>query len=332
MPLTRRSALAAGLVPLLSQGARADGPYPDRAITLVAPFAAGGAADLAARTLAAHAPRVMARLLGRPQEPAIVVENRTGASGAVGSYHVHRARPDGQTLLLARVGSAAIVPAFDPRAPYGWDGFTMLGLLDENPYVLCVRADSPWASAAALLTAIREAPGRLNFATSGPQTILDLGIRHMLVQAGLAHDAAVAIPFRGGGEALTALLGGQVQFVGNNLSEMSGALAGGQVRALAVTGDAALPGVPSAAAAGVPALADMAGWDALFGPPDMPEAVTSLWVRVLAALAEDAGWLAATRRLGSVPRILSPAATRAHVAAQVELYRGLGRRLGLVPA
>jgi len=317
----------------LTPVARAQAPYPDRPVVLVAPFAAGGAADIAARTLAAHAPRVMARAVGRPAEPVMVVENRLGASGAVGTLHVQRARPDGHTLLLARVGSAAIVPALEPRPAYAWDEFTMLGLLDENPYVLCVRADAPWRTAMELLDAVRAAPGRLNFATSGPQTILDLGVRHMMVSACLAPDAAVAIPFRGGGEALTALLAGQVAFVGNNLADMAGAITGGSVRALAVSGATRLPSmpdIPTAAEAGVPALADMAGWNALFGPPGLPDPIVSAWTRTLAALAADPGWTEATRRLGSVPRVLAPEETRRHVAQQVELFRSLGRRLGLV--
>jgi tripartite-type tricarboxylate transporter receptor subunit TctC len=333
MPVIARRALLASAATLLALPARAQQPYPERAIALIAPFAAGGAADIAARTLAAHAPRVMARRLGKAAEPVIVVENRAGASGAIGTAHVQRARADGHTLLLARVGSAAIVPALEARPPYAWDEFTMLGLLDENPYVVCVRADAPWRTLGELIATIREAPGRLNFATSGPQTILDLGMRHMMVSAGLAHDAAVAIPFRGGGEALTALLGGQAQFVGNNLGDMAGALQGGQVRALAVSGAARLPAypdVPTATEAGAPALSDMAGWNALFGPPGLPEAVVSAWTQTLAALGTDAGWLEATRRLGSVPRILDPEATRRHVAQQVALFRDLAKRLGLV--
>lgn len=333
MPQTGRrtllaTALAAATTPLGAQTA-----YPDRPIVLVAPFAAGGAADIAARTLAAHAPRLLARQLGRASEPPMVVENRLGASGAVGSLHVQRARPDGHTLLLARVASAAVVPALEARPPYAWDEFTMLGLLDENPYVICVRADAPWQRLDQLIAALRAAPGRLNFATSGPQTILDLGIRHMMVSAGLSHDSALAIPFRGGGEALTALLADQAHFVGNNLADMAGALASGQVRALVVSGTARLPSlpeVPTAAEAGVPALAEMAGWNALFGPPGMPEEIIRIWTRALAGLATDPAWNEATRRLGSVPRILGPEETRAHVAQQVRLFRDLGQRLGLV--
>jgi tripartite-type tricarboxylate transporter receptor subunit TctC len=327
----RRTLLAAAFTLAIPGIARA--AYPERPIVLVSPFAAGGASDIAARTLAAHAPRVIARLAGRADPPVMVVENRLGASGAIGMGHVQRARPDGYTLGIARPASNAIVPALEARPPYGWDEFTMLGMLDENPYVVCVRADAPWRSLAELIAAIREAPGRLNFATSGPQTILDLGMRHMMVSAELAHDAAVAVPFRGGGEALTALLGGQVQFVGNNLGDMAGAIAGGQVRALAVSGAArlaSLPGVPTATEAGAPAISEMAGWNALIGPPGLPEAVTALWAATLAALASDDAWLEATRRVGSVPRITDGATMRAHVGRQVTLFRDLGRRLGLV--
>jgi tripartite-type tricarboxylate transporter receptor subunit TctC len=326
MHITRRTIASLALV--LPGIAHAQAIYPDRPITLVAPFSAGGAADIAARTLAQHAPR----LFGGASAPTIVVENRTGASGAVGTQHVARARPDGYTLLLARVGSSAILPATDPRTPYSVDDFTWLGLLDENPFVICVRADAPWRTLQELLAALRDAPGRLNFATSGPATILDLGIRHMLASAGLPLDAAQAIPFRGGGEALTSLLGGQTQFVGNNLGDMMGAIQQGQVRALVVSGDArlaSLPDVPHAAEAGLPQLSALAGWNALAGPSGLPDPVRASWARVLEALARDEEWNATTRRLGSVPRVLDAAATRAHVTAQIALYGELARRLGL---
>ncbi|GIX10201.1 tripartite tricarboxylate transporter substrate binding protein [Elioraea sp.] len=322
MRLPRRALLGASLaVPL---AARAQGAYPDRPVVLVAPFAPGGASDVAARTLAAHADRH----LGQP----IVVENRTGASGMVGTLHVRRAAPDGHTLLMARIASSAIVPAIDRAAPYAWDEFTFLGLVDINPYVVVVRADAPWRTLGELIEEIRRRPGALNHGSSGPSTILNLGIRYLLLQAGLAPDATVEIPFRGGGEVATALLGGQVQIVGQNLSEIAGALQGGQARALVVTTPerfAAIPDVPTAREAGFPALEAIVGWNALAGPPGLPDPVVRRWEAVLAALARDEGWIAATRRVGSVPQIRDGAAAKAFIGAQVALYRELGRRLGL---
>lgn len=327
---TRRALLAA--LPPIGLAApgpvRAEAGYPDRPVMLVAPFSAGGAADIAARLLAAHVPR---HLPGAAAQ--VVVENRTGASGAVGTLHVARARPDGYTLLLARVGSSAILPATDPRTPYAWDEFTMLGLLDENPFVVCVRADAPWRSLADLVAALRDAPGRLNFATTGPATILDLGIRHLFAATGLPIDAGVAIPFRGGGEAVAALLGGQAQFIGNNLTDTLGAIASGQLRALVVGATArlpSLPGVPTAEEAEIPSLRQVTGWNALFGPPALADEAERPWVAALAALGRDPRWLAATRRAGALPRVLDPAETRSFVREQVALYRDLARRLGLL--
>ena len=336
--LPRRALLAAAPALAMPLGARSlaaqtgvtgpgGAPYPHKPVAIVAPFSAGGAADIAARILAAHA----GRHLPNPAAT-LVVENRTGASGAVGTQYVQRARPDGQTLLLARIASAAILPATDPRTPYGWDEFTMLGLLDENPYVIAVRADAPWRTLRELVTALRERPGALNFATTGPATILDLGVRQLFAATGLPLDAGLAVPFRGGGEAVAAVLGGQAQFIGNNLSDTIGALAGGQLRAL-VVGTAErlpeLPQVPTATEAEVPDLAQVTGWNALFGPPALPEAVVDAWTRALAALGSDQGWLAATQRVRSIPRLLGPVETRAFVAEQVALYRDLARRLGL---
>jgi tripartite-type tricarboxylate transporter receptor subunit TctC len=156
-------------------------------VLLVAPFSAGGAADIAARTLAHHA----GRHLPNPAAT-IVVENRTGASGAVGTQSVLRARPDGHTLLLARIASAAILPATDPRTPYAWDDFAMLGLLDENPYVVAVRADAPWRTLQELLAALRERPRSLTSAcaTCSPRA----GCRS--TRAWPCHSAAAARPWR----------------------------------------------------------------------------------------------------------------------------------------
>ncbi len=327
-PLPRRAFMAS--LPLFAGAstALAQPAYPDRPVTLVVPFSAGGAADIAARVLAAHVPRYLPN-----PAAALVVDNRTGASGAVGTGQVARARPDGQTLLLARVASSAILPATDPRTPYAWDEFSMLGLLDENPFVVCVRADAPWATLSDLAIALREGPGRLNFATTGPATILDLGVRHMFASLGLPIDAGVAIPFRGGGEAVMALLGGQAHFIGNNLSDMMGAIKGGQLRALVVgTAErlAMLPGVPTAREAEVEPLARISGWNALFGPAGLSDSVTKAWSAALVKLRQDAGWVAATRQVGSIPRLLAPTETLDYVRAQVALYRDLAKRLGLV--
>jgi tripartite-type tricarboxylate transporter receptor subunit TctC len=327
--LSRRALIAT--LPLLAgagAGRAAEPPYPPAPVTLVVPFSAGGAADIAARLLARHAPRHL------PNPSAgVQVENRPGASGAVGTLAVAKAKPDGQTLLLARVASSAILPATDPRTPYAWDEFSMLGLLEETPFILCVRADSPFDTLRDLLAQLREKPGETRFATTGPATLLDLGVRHLFATAGLPIDAGQAIPFRGGGDAVTALLEGRVQFLGTNLSDALPALKDGRLRGLVVGSPERLrilPAVPNAREAEVAGLASVTGWSALFGPPGLAEGPAAAWVAALAALRDDTAWQQAVRAGGGMPRLLGPEETRGFLGTQVALYQALGRRLGLL--
>ncbi len=155
----------------------------------------------------------------------------------------------------------------------------------------------------------------------------------MFIAAGLPLDAGTAVPFRGGGEAVAALVGGQAQFIGNNLTDTLGAIGNRQLRALVVGTEArlpSLPGVPTAKELDLPTMQQLAGWSALYGPPRLPEPVVEAWERCLAKLATDRDWLAAVRRIGGVPKVLGAAATRDFVRAQVALYRDLAKRLGLV--
>jgi tripartite-type tricarboxylate transporter receptor subunit TctC len=303
-------------------------PYPDRPVTLVAPFSPGGSADAAARLLATHAPRHLPDKRAR-----INVESRAGASGAIGTNLVARAAPDGYTLLLARVASSAILPAIDPRTPYAWDEFTMLGLLYESPFVVCVRTDASWKTLGDLLGALREAPGRLTFATTGPATILDFGVRQLFMSSGLPIDAGSAIPFAGGAEAVAAVVSGRAHFVGSAITDAIAALSNRAVRALVVGSDERLPllpGVPTAKEAEVASLAAITGWSALFGPASLPAPVVEAWVKAIASLASDRGWVEALRQSGSAPRSLSPGATREFLRDQIGLYSDLARRLGLL--
>jgi tripartite-type tricarboxylate transporter receptor subunit TctC len=338
MRLTRRDAMIATIasqaLPALAQAqVAAQGPAPsiassERPVRLIAPFSEAGAADIAARRFARHAQR---HLAGAAHP--ILVENMPGASGARGTAAVARAEADGNTLLLARVASSAILPAIDPRTPYRVEDFTWLGLLDANPFVICVAQGAPWPDLPALLAALHaDARPRLRFATSGPATILDLGVRKMFVLAGLPLDAADAVATRGGGDALAALLAGEAEFVGNNLGDMMQALSDGRVRALAVSGAARLPllpGVPTTTEAGLPEMAQLAGWSAIAGPAHLPEAVGLYWRGVIARTGADPAWIAETEAGGSVPRITGGAGALAHVRAQIAFYQDIARRLNL---
>ena len=305
----------------LSGAALAD--YPAKPVTLVSPYGPGGAADLAARTIAGTAPAYLGQ--------AVLVVNRTGAAGVTGSTTVAKGRPDGYTLLLARVGSQAAVPAINRKIPYTWDEFTFLGLLELNPFVLVVNADSPIQS----LDDVKAAASggeKPSYASAGVGTLLHVAMVMVLDQFGLPQDAMKHVPYKGGGKAAAAVVGGHVDMMFQNLSGVIGNIRAGKLRALAVSTPervAAIPDVPTVAEAGYPALETVVGWSGVWGPPGMDRAAADKWVEVLGKLKDDKAWNRLTRGLGSIPSVRGPEETRAFVENQYEAFRTLTEKLGM---
>jgi tripartite-type tricarboxylate transporter receptor subunit TctC len=298
--------------------------YPSKPITFIIPFAAGGDSDLSGRNVAAHAAKYLNNV-------AIVPVNRTGASGAIGAMAVRNAAPDGYTLLVARIATHAILPALESKLPYKWNDFSMLSLIELNPYMCFVKADTPFRTAAELIAEMRRNPGKLNFATAGIGTSQNMASQYLLTLAGLSKDHAVGIHYKGGGEVTAAVLGGQVQFACNNAPTVIPQVKAGTVRALLVTPSRLpdLPEVPSAAEAGYPDMSKIVGWTALMGPPGLPREVVDKWTDVFARLAKDADWQTGNARLGGVAAIRSPAETEKFVREQFQIYQMLSLHLGI---
>ena len=299
--------------------------YPAKPITLVIPFGAGGDSDLSGRLLAQYA----SKYLGNAS---FVPLNRVGASGSIGTMSVRTAAPDGYTLLIARIATHAVYPALESKAPYKWNEFTMLSLLELNPYICAVKADSPVKSVQDLHAAIRKDPGKLNFSTAGPGTSQNMAAQYLMSLAGLKPDAAVGIHYKSGGEVTSALLGGQVHFACNNATTMVSQIRAGALRGLFVTTPARLPEAPelqTAREAGVPDMEKIVGWTALMGPPGMPKELIDRWTAVLASVAKDPEWLAGIAKIGGIPAIRSPAETERYVREQYELYDKLITALGI---
>jgi tripartite-type tricarboxylate transporter receptor subunit TctC len=299
--------------------------YPEKAITLVAPYGAGGSSDIASRTLAKHAEKYV----GQP----IQVVNRTGAGGVVGSTSVLKSEPDGYTLLLARIGSHAVTPARNPSIPYSWDSFTYLGLLELNPLVCVVNADLPYKTIEDLAKKLKSDPGTINFASAGVGTVDFMTSYRLLLVTGAGKDAAVHIPAGSGGKAVTSVVGGHTDYTCQNLAPAKSNLDAGKLRALLVTTPdriPSLPDVPTAREAGYPDLEGMVGWSALTAPPDLPKTVKNFWVDVLEKVKNDPEWVAATKKLGSVPYIQSSEETLKFVERQYDIYHELAKELDLI--
>ena len=306
---------------VMTSAALAD--YPTKPITLVSPYGPGGAADLAARTIAGTAPSYLGN--------AVLVVNRTGAAGVTGSTTVVKGRPDGYTLLLARVGSQAAVPAINRKIPYTWDEFTFLGLLELNPFVLVVNADSPFRT----LDDVKAAAGKgekLSYSSAGVGTLLHVAMVMVLDQFGLPPDAMKHVPYKGGGKAAAAVVGGHVDMMFQNLSGVIGNIQAGKLKALAVSTPervAAIGDVPTVREAGYPELETIVGWSGVWGPPAMDREAVDKWVEVLGKLKEDKAWNKLTKGLGSIPSIRGPDETRAFVGRQYEAFKTLAEKLGM---
>jgi tripartite-type tricarboxylate transporter receptor subunit TctC len=215
------------LAALFTASSVAHAQYPTRPVLLVVPYTAGSDADLAARNLAIHA----SRHLGQT----VVVMNQPGASGAIGTLAVRNATPDGYRLLLSRIASQVILPRYDSKTPYKPNDFTMLSVLEINPYVCATKSDAPYASMKELIAAIRKNPGKLNFATVGEGTLQNFGPQYLFSLVGLPKDAAGRHSVQGSGELTAALVGGHVQFACSNLGALLGQFRAGTLRPLMTT-------------------------------------------------------------------------------------------------
>lgn len=301
--------------------------YPEAPIKIVVPYGPGGNADLAARALSSAAPNL--RVL--KAQPLIVID-RASVGGIAGSVSVVHAVNDGYTLLLARVGSQAVEPALDRTIPYKWDSFSFIGLLQTDPYVCVVKADSSFKSFKQLLTTIQASPGKLSYATTGNMDASVAFPVSAFLRAGLSANAAVKIPYKSAPETTSALLGGFASFACNALSPYLGSIRGGNLRALVVSTPqrvSDLPDVPTVSELGMKKLEAVSGWSALYGPPNLQENIIDTWASALEELSHDDGWKAKVLSMGSIPSILPPEQTRQFAKDQYDFYRTLSPHMGI---
>ena len=297
--------------------------YPDRPITMVVPYGPGGASDLSARMIAGAAPTY----LGQP----ILAVNKTGAAGVVGSNFVLNSANDGYTLLSARVGSQMGVPAMNKTIPYAWDDFTIIGMTELNPFVLVVNPESGIETFADFEAKIK-AGEEMSYSSAGVGTLLHIAVAVMSNAMGADFEKLTHVPFKGGGKARAAVVGGQVDFSFQNLSAVAGALEAGQLTALVVTTtdrQDIIPDVPTAAETGYTDLEMIIGWSAIYGPADLSDDVVAKWTETLNALKDDAAWNRMTKSLGNIVTIMSPEDTKAFVEAQYNTYNDTLEKLGL---
>ncbi len=298
----------------------AQAEYPTKPITAVVAWGPGGTGDLVMRILTS----VVADEFPQP----VVVMNRPGAGGIVGSTLVANSKPDGYTLLNARVSNGAIIPVLNKTIPYKLDDFDFVGLLDVNPLVIVVRQDSPYKTLKDLGEGIKANPGKITMCNSGPLNLPELVSLAFLRALNLEKDAVVNVPFGGDMDAKNAILGGHI---------VSGAITfpaaydqlgeGGGLRALAVTTEERLegyPDIPTVREAGFPDLENMVSWNAIYAPKGTPKEIIQKWESALATLKGNKAWEDPIEKMGSIPYILSASETKEFMAQQRQKFKELG--------
>jgi tripartite-type tricarboxylate transporter receptor subunit TctC len=240
--------------------------YPSKPIRLVTPFAPGGGTDVLARFIGTR----LAETFGQP----IVVDNRPGAGGNIGAELVVRAEPDGYTLIIVSATYAATAayqpPPFDPI-----NDIAPIILLSTTGLLFSVHPSIPAASIAELVTHARANPGKLNFATVGAGSNVHLALELFKL---MTKTNLVAVPYKGGGPAMTAIVGGEIQATAMSIVPSMPHIKSGRVRPLAVTTAKRSPFLPE-----IPAVAETvpgyeaSHWYAMWGPKRLPKAIVTRW-------------------------------------------------------
>lgn len=327
MPFSVRFSVAATVLAavfasslLRSQGLQAQ-TYPSKPIRLLVPFPPGGSTDIVARIVA----QKLSERLGQQ----VIIENRGGAGGTLGTEIAARAAPDGYTLTLATTSTHVVAPSVYARL--GYDpvrDFAPLSLVAVTPYLLVIHPSLPAKSLQEFVAYTKARPGQLNYASAGTGSTTHLAMEMLKGAAGLY---VVHIPYNGNGPASTAVIAGQVEILFGSLPAVLPHARSGRVRALAVGSpqrSPSLPDVPTVAESGFPGF-DASLWLAIMAPAGTPAAVIARLHGEILAVVTAPEAADALGKAGAEPVTSTPAELAGMVKEGVEKYAKIVKTAGI---
>lgn len=305
--------------PLVLAQSQANTEFPQRTVKLVVPFPAGGATDVMARLVA----QKLTELWTQP----VVIENRAGATGAVGSVFVAKAAPDGYTILMGTGTTHAVSPATNPNIPYSLRDFAPISLVASFPNLLVVHPSLPVKTVPELISYLKQNPNRVNFSSTGNGGSVHLAAE-LFKQA--TKTDMVHIPYKGSAEALNDLMSGQVQLTFDNFSTVWPLVQTGKLRALGVASLERSPSAPD-----VPAIAEtLPGfeantWVGLFAPAGTPSAVVQKISNDVQAVLKDAAVSKKFVSMGAIPNGNQPDIFTAFVLKDTQRWKNVVTSAGI---
>lgn len=311
----------ASVLPAYAQDA-----WPTRPVNYVVPFAAGGTTDVLGRLIGQR----LSQMIGQP----VVVENRAGAGGNIGSDYVAKAAPDGYTVVGGTISSHAINVSLYPKMPYDpIRNFQPVALIGTLPNLLVVNANSPWKNAQDVIAAARAKPGTVSFGSAGNGTSQHLAGELFANMAGIK---LLHVPFKGSSPAVQALLGNQVDVLFENSVAAMPMIQSGKFRALATTAakrSRELPDVPTVAEAGGPKLQgyEIVSWQAVFAPAGTPAPIVNRLATDIGKIIQEPDMRARLAALGIEPSGAGPAELGAFQKSEVAKWAQLIKTANIRP-
>jgi tripartite-type tricarboxylate transporter receptor subunit TctC len=305
------SALAMALVPSMTH---AQDAWPSRSITLIVPYAAGGYTDLVGRMTA----RYVENALGKT----VVVDNRAGAGGIVGTAAVANAAPDGYTFCVCSIGAISIAPFVQKVGYDPVQDLAPIGIVSSIAQVVIVNKNLPVKTMSELVSYAKAHPGKLNYGSSGAG-----GLTHYSVELFLARTAtsAVHIPFKGGAPSTAAVISGDVDFAFGNMTDALPQIEAGVVRGLAVTSrerSAYFPDLPTVDESVVPNFI-VETWNGIMAPPKTPELIIRRMSEILIKMAGDPEVKESMRKAGANTVKTTPEQYRAQIQQEIAQWKPL---------
>ncbi len=314
---TRRALLACAAIglmasqsPVLAQA----GKFPDRPVKLIVTYPPGGSSDLMARVMG----QKLSEIWGQP----VVIESKPGAAGSIGMEFAARQPNDGYTFVIGNLGPAGVNPLLQ-KLPYNMEkDFIPVSLSATGANILVVPANSPYKSVKDIIADAKANPGKISFGTSGPGSMSHLAAELMMRQAGIK---MVAIPYKGGGQAVTDVLAGQLPMIISDALPVSQHIASGKLRALAITSEKRsplFPEIPTFAEAGLDGMVAL-NWWGVYLPAGTPQAIVDNYNAALAKAMVNPDLKDRFNKLGVEPHSTSPADFRAFLANERTKYTKL---------